>query len=225
MYFLRGIRNKYQPLTFWWWRKETKRLEKKQRVYGSVIISTCGRTSEKAALSKPERRPAGKVSQVCFFSWMFRWKFWEMRSKWLFHLLKNGVYWRYFTHLLTIDPKFQRDIQVEGNSINSGFGPDWTGNLGSYSWLIVKDASMGWYSNTLLRDSLIRLYGLVYGALEWSSAQKSLLKMLTMIPIWLWLKIRILKGADIQLAISFWRVYFEGPLPRIVSHKTNNNNP
>ena len=33
------------------------------------------------------------------------------------------------------------------------------------------------------------------------------------------------KAADIQLAISFWRVDFEDPLPRIVSHKTNNNNP
>jgi len=44
-----------------------------------------------------------------------------------FTYLKMGVDWGYFTHLLTIDPNFQRDIQVEGNSINSGIGPDWAG--------------------------------------------------------------------------------------------------
>ena len=42
-------------------------------------------------------------------------------SKWLvnglFHLLLNGIYWGEITHLLTIDPIFQRDIQVEVSSL------------------------------------------------------------------------------------------------------------
>ena len=40
-----------------------------------------------------------------------------MVSKWLvnglFHLLINGVYWGYNPLILTFDPNFQRDIQVD----------------------------------------------------------------------------------------------------------------
>ena len=36
----------------------------------------------------------------------------EVRINGLFHLLAHGVYWGEITHFLTIDPKFQRDIQV-----------------------------------------------------------------------------------------------------------------
>ena len=44
---------------------------------------------------------------------MSRWKLGSMvRVNGLFHLLINGVYWGYNPLILTIDPNFQRDIQV-----------------------------------------------------------------------------------------------------------------
>ena len=49
-----------------------------------------------------------------------------VRINGLFHLLINGVYWGYNLLILTIDPNFQRDIQVgnlEGLHLNRSFFP------------------------------------------------------------------------------------------------------
>ena len=46
-------------------------------------------------------------------TWMSCWKSGSMvRINGVFHLLINGVYWGYNPLILTIDPNFQRDIQV-----------------------------------------------------------------------------------------------------------------
>ena len=45
----------------------------------------------------------------------------EMVSKWLVTLLINGVYWGYNPLILTIDPNFQRDIQVDNKLNPMGF--------------------------------------------------------------------------------------------------------
>ena len=46
-----------------------------------------------------------------------------MVSKWVisYNLLINGVYWGYNPLILTVDPNFQRDIQVVGLSSIVGF--------------------------------------------------------------------------------------------------------
>ena len=46
-------------------------------------------------------------------TWMSRWKFGSMVSKWVITYSKRAVIFRFKSmQLLTIDPNFQRDIQV-----------------------------------------------------------------------------------------------------------------
>ena len=54
---------------------------------------------------------------------MSRWKLGSMVSKWVFSpTYKWGIPWGYNPLILTIDPKFQRDIQVPLDSHDSS---DW----------------------------------------------------------------------------------------------------
>ena len=56
-----------------------------------------------------------KSRDVDFTTWMSRWKLGSMvRINGLVHLLINGVNIGVITHFLTIDPNFQRNIQVVG---------------------------------------------------------------------------------------------------------------
>ena len=66
--------------------------------------------------SSPHPKPSLRIvfvgkKKTC--AWMSRWKLGSMvRINGLFHLLIDGVYWGYNPLILTIDPNFQRDIQV-----------------------------------------------------------------------------------------------------------------